>query len=397
MVCSLQLLLSSLLLKHLVVAIPAKMLKLPDTVGISHIKTVLLKPSELVLTLDQFCQVIFQQWWEVFRERRARTQREMLAHPEQHIDFPVPLAYEEYGINDPPVEGIKGQPLDFSLISGYRHELYSCDGSCQDIRTNVEWIVSAIVDNNRAQIRVRNNVGFPCPLYYKAEYDFKPSRRDYETPSEEIAALKLLKSMASESMASYQVDDPDVIGDTRRSVIGCKCVKMTRAERGAYDRLLEIRKKRRDEAAIYNAKKRRKGEASYPGTSRKSPRPKQPRDDNREAKIIKEHPSATVVPVLTAEPADEMDDRMQMDADNIFGYSDADHNTLQCYDYDFPFIPEMLHNEHLQGDSQSYIPGPASPEALAFIEATLSSFSGYEAPAWTSASSSGKSNNGKHS
>lgn len=362
-------------------ALPARLLLLPQGVAKKGGRTVLEAPSFAILSLNRMCQYTFQRWWQVFRDARARTQRDMEKNPEDYVDSPIPFNYVDYGEDDPPVEAIWGVARDADLLPGYRNELYSCDGWCQDIRPGSEWVGSTLVDDIRPQKRARQGIALPCPKYYKAVPEKRRSRRRYGTPAEEAQAIKTLK--AFNVLPFIQDNDPEIVGDTSAEVTDCRCIPMTQSDRDIYEhdlsRLKDRRGKEREYKKSATARKRTSHLEAASEAASDRDRYQRPR-----AEVGQGH-QATTNAGPTIRPAPNDNDNRRA-TDDVYRPT-LDNNDMHCYDYAYPYRPEIA--TAMEGVPTT-LPeqGPLSPNTMVFLQGSLSMFSGHTASGLNGAGSS---------
>ena len=337
-------------------AIPEKLdkrYKAPDAITVSNNKAVLMRPSNDILSLDAFCKFMYRPWWKVVKDLRAKVHQDMLATPQLYEDSPIPLHYTDYSYEDVPLQGIWATAHPASLTSGYRYGLASCAGSCQEIRSTMEILATAIIDQ-KPERRVRSDVSMPCPSNYKSQTTRTFSRRQFGSPAQESTALSILSTSRDDRLVQYiaqPLTNPEIVGDLSLMVDGCECILLTPEELVQKERMLEDAR---------NVQVRR--------AAIRKIRPPKPSSRRKKARADDEN-GAGSSQLVHQEP--EYDDRPPSIDSASFSLDEALRQDIRCFDFDFPDIQVGLTPRPRPLIPSDQYQVPESPSISSYITATL--------------------------
>ena len=224
------------------IALPFRNFALPDDI-IHHGSTLMLAtPRMAIIDADVFCRYCHQKWWIAYRKKRLN------AFLSIRLKNPLyKIAYKDYSeaLADVPIEAIDGEEWDSIGFTGPRKDSYGCFHGCQEVRTDLEWIIGTVLDNKR-QWRAKWTYAVPCPPGMVPEQYDKVSRRERTAFDKE--ALKLLQVPKFAIFASEE----NIRGDENEIVKGCRCRPATEQDRLRKEEQLMARKKHRSQKAIFD-------------------------------------------------------------------------------------------------------------------------------------------------
>ena len=329
-----------------------------------------------ILDTDAFCTYQYKIWWPTFRVKR----RIALAS----WDPLWTAAFTDYVPPDLPVESIRGHPNTPSKEAKSQRKTYGCFCDCQDIRINVEVIISTKIDG-KFHVRVRSRSSMPCPDGMVSEPYQKRSRR--ETSPTDETAFELLK-LSSYSLGVH-ASQQDATGEEGPEVTGCRCVWPRKDKNGQpilpvykseNQSQLELGKSYRyNENDKMRRRKTNKSDQTEAGSSSKRPR----RDDSSLTPI-----DATDLAGEREEEAEEVLDTINWVVAEAVTQNDADFDDeetglssprspsrLHCYDFADPPVPSSI-----SGEPQAPLDPVLAEDIDTYLRLTLSNFAGFENP-----------------
>ena len=380
------LLISILLLRPHVIAIPYVDLNKSDNIVPNHGMFLLREPVAGMTTSDAYCQYAYKPWWTHYQQQI----RAAIMSDSRTRDWYMRLEFTRYPSmdlaigNQPaifrpevPVESIMGE--NFAPLHIHRPEgivmkdaawrgkggLWGCLLACQDLQKSIELPIASLIFAAR-HVRTRWPFVYNCPEGYVSLVLWQASIRERETLQETKRAEELWTTVP----LKHRSDDPMThFGDHGREVEKCNCVPTTEVTQKL---ALQQIKARLGTLSVRSAVQR----------PNKTPRSSTP----RKKKVIA---TSTPVPSSENEEAESSDAAAKRQRlDNSGGIDDRqaqvnahldDYQVLDditCWDFDYPEVDVALPGTVAQ---QNQAP-PAAEDAdfHDVLSATLAAFAGFE-------------------
>ena len=181
-------------------------------------------------TGDDLCSHHYGGWWAPYQLRRDRArlseQKDALIRAD-FTRYPDPQETSWAKVWDVPVESFDGERFKPSVQPGFRQDKWGCFTACQDIRTTVEWMLTAHFENKVEQ-RARAIFAFLC-MDDEMAVEYQEMTRREETLDEE-AVIEMFKARPEWKYIA-KLNKLEMYGDRGPMLTKCKCVRAPENER----------------------------------------------------------------------------------------------------------------------------------------------------------------------
>ena len=184
---------------------------------------------------DAVCAAYYEEYLEEYKIRReeAYSQRKPGI---QTYELHIPYTKYPNEVAKVPVEAILGE-VYLPQKDGRLTNIPGCYVACQDIRTTLEWILTAKLTNTM-HVRVKIFFAFPCLEGQVARTTTRQSWREQETEEEVTRAIRYLKTFHKRTDISKLVNYELLLKGRTGEITGCECFYPTPEERKIADELI---------------------------------------------------------------------------------------------------------------------------------------------------------------